>query len=57
MTLLRVAFRTLGCKLNQLETESIADAFSLAGALVSPFDGPADLYVVNTCPVTGKAEQ
>ena len=57
MTPLRVAFRTLGCKLNQLETESIADAFSLAGALVHPFDGPADLYVVNTCTVTGKAEQ
>ena len=57
MRLLRVAFRTLGCKLNQLETESVADAFSAAGALVCSFDQAADLCVVNTCTVTGKAEQ
>lgn len=57
MTILRVAFRTLGCKLNQLETESIADAFSAVGAAVCPFDEAADLYVVNTCTVTSKAEQ
>ena len=57
MTFLRVAFRTLGCKLNQLETESVADAFSNAGALIGSFDEPADLYVVNTCTVTSKAEQ
>ncbi len=31
MTLLRVAFQTLGCKLNQLETESVADKFLDAG--------------------------
>lgn len=57
MTDLRVAFRTLGCKLNQLETESIADRFSAAGARIVPFEGGADLYVINTCTVTGKAEQ
>ena len=57
MTLLRVAFRTLGCKLNQLETESVADAFSGAGASISPFGEAADLYVINTCTVTSKAEQ
>lgn len=57
MTLLRVAFRTLGCKLNQLETESVAEAFSEAGASIGAFDEPADLYVVNTCTVTSKAEQ
>jgi len=57
MTLLRVAFRTLGCKLNQLETESIADAFAGAGAKIISFDEAADLCVVNTCTVTGKAEQ
>lgn len=54
---LRVAFRTLGCKLNQLETESLADAFRLAGAVILPFEAAADLYVINTCTVTGKAEQ
>jgi len=57
MTVLRVAFRTLGCKLNQLETESVADAFSEAGALLCSFEEIADLYVVNTCTVTSKAEQ
>jgi len=57
MTLLRVAFQTLGCKLNQLETESVADKFSDAGAEIVPFHVPADLYVVNTCTVTSKAEQ
>lgn len=58
---LRVAFHTLGCKLNQLETESFADAFARAGAEVLPFDAeesaPAELVVVNTCTVTSKAEQ
>jgi threonylcarbamoyladenosine tRNA methylthiotransferase MtaB len=57
MTLLRVAFQTLGCKLNQLETESVADKFLDAGAEIVPFHVPADLYVVNTCTVTSKAEQ
>ncbi|GAB6276307.1 MAG: tRNA (N(6)-L-threonylcarbamoyladenosine(37)-C(2))-methylthiotransferase MtaB [Rectinema sp.] len=57
MTLLRVAFQTLGCKLNQLETESVADKFLAAGAEIVPFHLPADLYVVNTCTVTSKAEQ
>lgn len=57
MKLLNVAFRTLGCKLNQLETESVADAFLKAGARICHFDELADLYVINTCTVTSKAEQ
>jgi len=57
MTRLRVAFQTLGCKLNQLETESVADTFLDAGAEIVPFHVSADLYVVNTCTVTSKAEQ
>jgi threonylcarbamoyladenosine tRNA methylthiotransferase MtaB len=57
MTPLRVAFSTLGCKLNQLESEAIADAFTSAGARLSSFDAAAELYVLNTCTVTGKAEQ
>jgi threonylcarbamoyladenosine tRNA methylthiotransferase MtaB len=58
---LRVSFYTLGCKLNQLEAESIADAFAREGALVRPFEAgtslQVDLVVVNTCTVTGKAER
>ncbi|MGB4255845.1 MAG: tRNA (N(6)-L-threonylcarbamoyladenosine(37)-C(2))-methylthiotransferase MtaB, partial [Rectinema sp.] len=57
MAMLRVAFQTLGCKLNQLETESIADKFLDAGAEIVPFHEEADLYIVNTCTVTSKAEQ
>jgi threonylcarbamoyladenosine tRNA methylthiotransferase MtaB len=52
---LRVAFHTLGCKLNQLETESIADAFARSGATIGA--EAAELVIVNTCTVTGKAEQ
>ncbi len=55
--LLSVAFRTLGCKLNQLESESLADAFRQAGARVTSFGEGADLFIVNTCTVTSKAEQ
>jgi threonylcarbamoyladenosine tRNA methylthiotransferase MtaB len=58
---LRVAFSTLGCKLNQLETDAMADAFARAGAVVLPFEGgpggAADLVVINTCTVTAKAER
>ena len=56
---LSVAFHTLGCKLNQLETESLADAFAKRGFAVLDGEagGAADLLVVNTCAVTGKAEQ
>ena len=50
------AIHTLGCKLNQLESESIAEAFNRAGFLVEA--GPmADLLVINTCSVTSKSEQ
>jgi threonylcarbamoyladenosine tRNA methylthiotransferase MtaB len=50
------AIQTLGCKLNQLESESIAEAFSSAGFSIEA--GPvADLLVINTCAVTSKSEQ
>jgi threonylcarbamoyladenosine tRNA methylthiotransferase MtaB len=54
---MRVAFYTLGCKLNQAETESLANRFSQAGfQLVSPGDG-ADIYITNTCTVTHIADR
>jgi threonylcarbamoyladenosine tRNA methylthiotransferase MtaB len=54
---MRVAFYTLGCKLNQAETESLANRFSKAGfQLVSPADG-ADIYIANTCTVTHIADR
>jgi len=54
---MRVAFYTLGCKLNQAETESLANRFSKAGfQLVTPGDG-ADIYIANTCTVTHIADR
>jgi threonylcarbamoyladenosine tRNA methylthiotransferase MtaB len=53
----RVAFNTLGCKLNQHETESIASQFAQAGWEIVEFGEPADAYVLNTCTVTNKADR
>jgi len=54
---MRAAFHTFGCKLNQFETEALASAFRSRGfSLVDPAE-EAEVYVVNTCTVTGKSEQ
>lgn len=50
------AFTTLGCKVNQYETQRILDSFEQAGFSIVPFESPADVYVINTCSVTGIAE-
>ncbi len=50
------AFTTLGCKVNQYETQKILESFEDAGFAVVPFDQPADVYVINTCSVTSVAE-
>jgi threonylcarbamoyladenosine tRNA methylthiotransferase MtaB len=50
------AFTTLGCKVNQYETQRILDSFEEAGFQVVPFESPADVYVINTCSVTSVAE-
>jgi threonylcarbamoyladenosine tRNA methylthiotransferase MtaB len=52
----RVAFFTLGCKLNSYETESLRGVFSQHQYDIVDFDQPADYYVINTCAVTGHAE-
>jgi len=51
-----VAFETVGCRLNQYETEQIAAQFAKYGFRRVEFDEPADLYIVNTCTVTGRAD-
>ncbi|HEY86792.1 MAG TPA: tRNA (N(6)-L-threonylcarbamoyladenosine(37)-C(2))-methylthiotransferase MtaB [Dehalococcoidia bacterium] len=54
---IRVALDSLGCKLNQAETELLAREFAQAGyQLVSPVD-EADVYVLNTCTVTHIADR
>ena len=52
-----VAFYTLGCKVNQYETEAMSALFLQAGYQLVPFDGPSDVYVINTCTVTGTSDQ
>ncbi|MHC1693560.1 MAG: tRNA (N(6)-L-threonylcarbamoyladenosine(37)-C(2))-methylthiotransferase MtaB [Sphaerochaetaceae bacterium] len=54
---MNVSVYTLGCKLNQCESEAIADAFSKQGFNLVDSGTPAELYIVNTCTVTSKAEQ
>lgn len=48
----KVAFHTLGCKVNQVETEQMIEDFSRQGYQIVEFDDPADVYVINTCTVT-----
>lgn len=52
-----IAFTTLGCKLNQFETDSIATRFRAAGYEIVDFDEAADVYVVNSCTVTNRADR
>ena len=53
---MNVAFATLGCKVNQYETEAMRELFLAAGWTIVPFSEPADAYVVNTCTVTGTSD-
>jgi len=53
----RVAFTTLGCKVNQSETDLLARQFAAAGYECVQFDDHADVYVVNTCTVTHVADR
>ena len=52
---LRVAFTTLGCKVNQYDTATMQTALS-ASCEVVPFAPGADVYVVNSCSVTDRAD-
>ena len=52
-----IACLTLGCKVNQYDTEAMREAFERLGYVSVPFDGPADVYLINTCTVTGTGDQ
>jgi len=52
-----VAFHTLGCKVNQYESEALAEQFRQHGYQVVSFDEPADVYVINTCTVTNVSDR
>lgn len=53
----KVAFMTLGCKVNQYETEAMSELFVQKGYSVVPSEAMADVYVVNTCSVTNLGEK
>ena len=48
----KAAFYTLGCKVNQYETEAMQELFEQAGYTTVDFSQKADVYVINTCTVT-----
>ncbi|MDD3115513.1 MAG: tRNA (N(6)-L-threonylcarbamoyladenosine(37)-C(2))-methylthiotransferase MtaB [Anaerovibrio sp.] len=52
-----VAFVTLGCKVNQFETEVMEGLFKAVGYEILPHSEPADVYVINTCSVTSLGDK
>lgn len=54
---MKAAFHTLGCKVNQYETEAMAEQFRKAGYEIAGERDAADVYVINTCTVTGLADR
>ena len=53
----KIAFKTLGCRLNQFETDSLASEFYHAGYRLVDFEDKADVYVINTCTVTHQSDK
>ena len=54
---MKVAFYTLGCKVNQYETEAMREAFAAAGHTVVPDSAPFDAIVINSCTVTAESDR
>lgn len=54
---MRIAFLTLGCKLNYAETSTYERGFTANGLEVVPWEEQADVYLINTCSVTERAEK
>ena len=53
---MKVAFHTLGCKVNQYETEAMKEQFLQAGYEIVEEEEPADIYIINTCTVTNQRQ-
>ena len=54
---MKVAFATLGCRVNQYESEAMAEKFIREGYEVVDFDQFSDVYVINTCTVTNMGDK
>ena len=53
----KVGFYTLGCKVNQYETNAMIQKFEEAGYEITDFESYADIYVINTCTVTNMSDR
>ncbi len=53
----KIAFKTLGCRLNLFETDSLASEFVKKNYQLVDFSNKADVYVINTCTVTSMSDQ
>lgn len=54
---MKVAFATLGCRVNQYESEAMSEKFIKSGYDIVSFDDVADVYVINTCTVTNMSDK
>ena len=54
---MKVAFYTLGCKVNTYETEVLINNFKKKGYEIVPFEEKSDIYIINTCSVTNTSDQ
>ena len=52
-----IAFHTLGCKVNQYDTQAMEELLNAAGYQSVPFPSDADVYLLNTCTVTGSGDK
>ena len=52
----KIAFKTLGCRLNQFETDALAAQFKRHDYQIVDYDEEADIYIVNTCTVTNQGD-
>ena len=53
----KIAFYTLGCKVNQADTASMEEIFRKAGYEIVQFNQKADVYLINTCVVTNNGQR
>ena len=54
---MRVAFYTLGCKVNQYETQALEQMLTGRGHTLVPFEDESDAYIINTCSVTAVSDK
>ncbi|MBD5170236.1 MAG: tRNA (N(6)-L-threonylcarbamoyladenosine(37)-C(2))-methylthiotransferase MtaB [Oscillibacter sp.] len=54
---MNIAIYTLGCKVNQYETQAMERELTARGHALVPFEGPADAYIINTCTVTAVSDK